>query len=82
MYDLKVRLNSVDKVNQFVRILGKYEGQFDLFAGKYTVDAKSILGILTFDLSRPLTLRSYSDNIMPECLNRELHDYLIENMTV
>ncbi len=77
MYDLKVRLNTVERVNQFVKILGKFDEHFDLFSDKYVVDAKSIVGILTIDLSRPLTLRSYSDNIQPEYLNHELHDFLI-----
>lgn len=77
MYDLKVRLNTVERVNQFVKILGKFDEHFDLFSDKYVVDAKSIVGILTIDLSRPLTLRSYSDNIQPEYLNNELQDFLI-----
>ncbi len=52
-----VRLQSVDKVKGFVNDMGQIEGDVLLLAGKYVIDAKSIMGIFSLDLSHPLQLR-------------------------
>ena len=44
---IPVQLKDVHDVNEFVNILSGFEGDFDLYCGRYCVDAKSILGILT-----------------------------------
>ena len=52
-----VKLQSVDKVKGFVNDMGQIEGDVLLLAGKYVIDAKSIMGIFSLDLSCPLQLR-------------------------
>ena len=44
-------LNSIEKVKGFVSVIGNIEGYFDLVSGRYVVDAKSIMGIFSMDLS-------------------------------
>lgn len=51
-----VLLSSVDKVKAFVDDMMKIEGDILLSVGKYVIDAKSIMGIFSLDLSRPLRL--------------------------
>ena len=63
-------------VNKFVNIVGHYPFDMDLRAGRHVVDAKSILGIFSLDLSRPITLEIYSDDC--EDLLKEIKPFLTE----
>ena len=49
-------------MNRLVNIVGHYPFDMDLRAGRHVVDAKSILGIFSLDLSRPITLEIYSED--------------------
>ena len=62
MKTVNLRLSLVENVNQFVNIVSRYPFEMDLRAGRHVVDAKSILGIFSLDLSRPITLEIYSDD--------------------
>ena len=48
---IHVTLNSIDKVKTFVNIISRYSSDFDLVSGRYVIDAKSIMGIFSLDLS-------------------------------
>ena len=56
MKTLQISLNSIDKVKGFVNDITKFDCDFDLVSGRYVIDAKSIMGIFSLDLSKPLTL--------------------------
>ena len=62
MKSVIIRLSLVENVNNFVNIVTRYPYEMDLRAGRHVVDAKSILGIFSLDLSRPITLEIYSDD--------------------
>ena len=62
MKSVAIRLSLVENVNAFVNIVARYPFDMDLRAGRHVVDAKSILGIFSLDLSRPITLEIYSDD--------------------
>lgn len=57
MQEVQISLSSIDDVKQFVQTLTKFDGDFELISGKYIVDAKSILGLFSVDLSKPVVLR-------------------------
>ncbi len=57
-----IRLSLVENVNKFVNTVARYPYEMDLRAGRHVVDAKSILGIFSLDLSKPITLEVYSDD--------------------
>lgn len=57
MIELRICLDSIQKVKDFVSTITTLDGEFDIISGKYVVDAKSILGIFSLDLSQPMTLR-------------------------
>ncbi len=60
---MKVSLNSVEKVREFVRVISKVDDNIDLVSGRRMVDAKSILGIFSLDLSKPIIVEfNGSDN--------------------
>ncbi len=56
MKKIKVNINSVDKVKEFVNVLNTLEGDYDLITDRYVVDAKSIMGIFSLDISKDLEL--------------------------
>ena len=62
MKSLKISLEMAQKVKEFVAITQESECEILLESGKYVVDAKSILGIFSLDLSKPLTVEIYSDD--------------------
>jgi len=65
-------LNSINDVKNFVNIVGKYEHDVDLTSGRYVVDAKSIMGIFSLDLSKPIVLTIHSDDA------QDLYDELMK----
>lgn len=70
MREIQISLKSIDDVKQFVQTLTMFDGEFELISGKYIVDAKSILGLFSVDLSKPVTLRiEVTDSKMEEVLN-------------
>ena len=56
-------LDSIDKVKSFVNEITKFDSDFDLISGRYVIDAKSIMGIFSLDLSKPIELNIHSDNV-------------------
>lgn len=57
MKKIAIRLDKPERVRTFVNIVNRYHSNMDLVSGRYVVDAKSILGIFSLDLSRPLVLQ-------------------------
>ena len=62
MKSVMIRLSLVENVNKFVNIVSRYPFEMDLRAGRHVVDAKSILGIFSLDLSRPIAMDIYNDD--------------------
>ena len=62
MVTVKISLNSIDKVKSFVNDLTKFDSDFDLVSGRYVIDAKSIMGIFSLDLSKPIKVEVHSDD--------------------
>ena len=62
MKKIKVLLGSINDVKKFVNVVSKYDFDVDLTSERYVVDAKSIMGIFSLDLSKPITLDIHSEN--------------------
>ena len=77
MKTVQISLNSIDKVKSFVNEITKYDNDFDLVSGRYVIDAKSIMGIFSLDLSKPIDLNIHADENMDEILTM-LKPYLCE----
>ena len=58
----KIMLKTISDVKAFVNSVAKYDFDVDLLSGRYAVDAKSIMGIFSLDLSKELTLNIHSDD--------------------
>ena len=65
----KVSLNTLEKVKRFVNEISKTDNQYNLICGNYCVDATSVLGILSMDLTKPLMLKAKEGNVeIPESI--------------
>ena len=73
MKTVKISLNSIDKVKAFVNEVTKYDAEFDLVSGRYVIDAKSIMGIFSLDLSKPIELVIHAKTNRPQYSQRERH---------
>ena len=77
MKTVNIRLTMMtDNVKNFGSLVNRYPYDMDLRSGRYVVDAKSILGIFSFDLSRPIRMDIYSDNC--DDLLAALDSYLVK----
>lgn len=63
MQQMKVKFSNIEQVKQFVNVIDKYDVDFDLGSGQRIVDAKSILGVMALDFSKPLCLRYDSEDL-------------------
>ena len=64
MKSLNIYLNSIDKVKSFVNTVNSFDTDFDLVSGRYVIDAKSIMGIFSLDLSKAVELQIHDcDNM-------------------
>jgi len=62
MTTVNICLDSIDKVKSFVNEITKFDSDFDLISGRYVIDAKSIMGIFSLDLSKPIELTIHNDD--------------------
>ena len=60
MKTFTVLLSSINDVKNFVNVVTKFD--IDLASGRYIVDAKSIMGIFSLDLSKPINVEVHSDD--------------------
>ena len=77
MKTVQISLNSIDKVKSFVNTITKYDNDFDLVSGRYVIDAKSIMGIFSLDLSKPIDLNIHADENIDEIMEM-LKPYLCD----
>ena len=68
MKTVQISLNSIDKVKSFVNDITKFDYDFDLVSGRYVIDAKSIMGIFSLDLSKPIDLNIHAEDGADEVL--------------
>ncbi len=62
MKTFNLLLSSINDVKDFVNMVSRCDFEVDLTSGRYVVDAKSIMGIFSLDLSKPIKVEVHSDN--------------------
>lgn len=68
MKTIQISLNSIGKVKSFVNAITQFECDFDLISGRYVIDAKSIMGIFSLDLSKPIELAIHAEENLDEVM--------------
>ena len=76
MKTVQISLNSIDKVKSFVNAITQFEFDFDLISGRYVIYAKSIMGIFSLDLSKPIDLAIHAESNLDEIMEA-LKPYLV-----
>lgn len=77
MKTVQISLNSIDKVKSFVHEISKFDYDFDLVSGRYVIDAKSIMGIFSLDLSKPIELAIHAGEEDLSDVMKVLEPYLV-----
>ena len=76
MKSFKIMLSSIIDVKNFVNKVNMFDYEIDLVSGRYVVDAKSIMGIFSLELSKPIIARIYSENT--EQFEKDLKDFIVD----
>lgn len=76
MQTVTISLDTVQKVKGFVNAVSTLDGDFDLVSERYVVDAKSIMGIFSLDLGKPLTLKIHDEATSAKALEM-LKPYIV-----
>ena len=71
---ITIRLNHINKLNQFICIVNRFPYEMDLRSGRDVRDAKSVLGVLSLDLKQPLSLEIHHDSC--DTLLKELSPFI------
>ncbi len=74
MVTYKINLAAINDVKDFVNMVMKYDFDVDLVSGRYAIDAKSIMGIFSLDLSKPIELKAHTDE--PGEFAKEIEKYI------
>ena len=74
MHTVQIYLNSIDKVKAFVDSVNTFNTEFDLISGRFVIDAKSIMGIFSLDLSKPINIQVHGEN--PDALLESLKSFI------
>ena len=75
MQKYMIKLDTIDMVKNFVNTAAMCQEDVDLVSGRYTIDAKSIMGIFSIDLSKPIEMIVHGDNDAK--YREQLKDYLV-----
>ena len=76
MKTVQISLNSIGKVKSFVNAITQFDYDFDLISGRYVIDAKSIMGIFSLDLSKPIDLNIHAEDDATEVME-VIKNYLV-----
>lgn len=76
MKSLAISLKMMENVKEFVNIVSKYSYDVDLRSGRFVIDAKSIMGIFSLDLSKPVILEIHNDKC--EDLINDLKNFIVK----
>lgn len=77
MKSVNVLLNSIEKIKEFTNIVSNLDSEIDLVSGRYTVDAKSIMGIFSLDLTKNIRMDIYNDEIFDDA-KEKLKDFIVQ----
>ena len=72
MKTVKICLNSIEKVKSFVNAITRFDVDFDLVSGRYVIDAKSIMGLFSLDLSQPVRVEVHGSDSEREAFEQSV----------
>lgn len=78
--DYKIKLDTFDKIKKFVNVVQKFESDIDLESGRYVINGKSVMGIFSLDLSKPLNVIVHEEEGINEIgkINEVLEEFKVD----
>ena len=73
----KIMISSINDVKNFVNIVNKYDFDIDLVSDRYVVDAKSIMGIFSIDLAKPIKIEVHGSEEELNTFRDAVKDYIV-----
>ena len=73
-----ISLDSIADVNAFANTIAHFKSEIDLSSGRYIVNAKSIMGIFSLDLSKPIDLNIHADGAALDTVMAIVGKYVTE----
>lgn len=77
MLEMKITLGTIESVKKFVGKIVNFDEDFEIICGKYIIDAKSILGIFSVDLSKPVLLRINAEGDRLEEIKEAVKEFAV-----
>ncbi len=78
MTTFNISLSSINSIKNFVNAVNKYDFDVDLISGRYVVDAKSIMGIFSLDLSKSIVLEAHCPETSAEAFKADVKEFIVE----
>ena len=78
MREVKIFLGTIERVKDFVNAVTRLDCDVDIVSGRYVIDAKSIMGIFSLDLSKPIDLNIHADGAALDKVMQVISKYTIE----
>ena len=78
MKTANIRINTINDVKDFVTIVTKCNYDVDIVSGRYAIDAKSIMGIFSLDLSKVLTMVIHGEGATTEALAENVEKFIVK----
>lgn len=75
--EIKVLIDSVQKVKEFCQACSKHKGNVEVYSGHYIVDGKSIMGLYSLDLTKPVT--AVFDGYVPPDVVSVVNKFAVRN---
>ena len=76
MKTVQISLNSIDKVKTYVNVINRIDAEYDIVSGRNVIDEKSIMGIFSLDISKPIDLNIHNADNLDEIME-QLQPYLV-----
>ena len=78
--EFKIQINTIDRVKRLINITMSYDEDIDISSGRYIIDGKSIMGIFSFDLTKPLVVHIHSnDETVVRNFNKDMEMFKYED---
>ena len=78
MKEAKIFLGTIERVKDFVNAVTRLDCDVDIVSGRYVIDAKSIMGIFSLDLSKPIDLNIHADGAALDSVMEIIDKYTVE----
>ena len=78
MREVKIFLGTIERVKDFVNAVTRLDCDMDIVSGRYVIDAKSIMGIFSLDLSKPINLNIHAEGSTLDSIMAIVQPYVIE----